>query len=141
MADEMYHDPKTPWWVNAPAGLAAGIVGVPSLIALLCLGYVLYVQPKILEKAASQLATGIESNRVLIQHSTEIQQGWIEERRKTAEQAETVERHLEMQNLQLLDFMALQVRMDEQNCINSAKSPYQTQQCVAIRNSLKEEAR
>lgn len=101
MGDELELASKEPWWVRAPAALAIGIVGVPSLIAISAGWFI-----------AANLTHRInlldQYNLSEIHILNEQNQRW-----------EAVK-----------DFMELEIRIDMASCLNMAKDAQERDRCI-----------
>ena len=96
---------KPPWWASAPIWLAAGIVGVPSMMALL-LGY--YV------------ADTVTKNLVELKKSNQVEMQKIDKISNMQEQYfELVRRH-----------MAMQLEISLRACIHSSDTQKERDDCL-----------
>jgi hypothetical protein len=104
---------ETPWWATAPIWLAAGIVGVPSLIAI---------------GAGYFVASHVTTSLAAINQMEQSQLYLINEHMNETKRNFTV----------VLKFIDDDLRCQFQTCINSAKTPQQRTACVSPRRREQE---
>jgi hypothetical protein len=113
----------SPWWAKAPSWLALGIVGVPSLIAIGAVSWIIYNQQQITNKHLEQSNVIInlaqQTLTAVAQHDT------LSDQRYKDIQKTTTENNARSHALQVA-----QVQLQLQQCVNSAKSLYQTNKCI-----------
>lgn len=128
MADEMLNG-SSPWWVKAPIWLGVGIVGVPSLIAIMCLVFLFYLQPQALKENNDQTRENIRLMTVAVENNTQVVNRLVtaltEANSNNATSGVRIQRWLDLQS-----------NLQAQTCVNAAKSSDQTRRCLDLRNPV-----
>ena len=106
-AEKVYSE--APWWASAPIALTAGIVGVPSLIALLSVGYI----AKNVTAELKQLSTYNESEISLLHEAEKVNEG-------------------------IIRFIEADLRVQYKTCINASKTDEQKESCITAAEREKE---
>jgi len=101
---------ETPWWAKAPIWLAAGIVGVPSLIAIMA-GYFI----------AHSVTTAL--NELVVHDQSQNQM-------LTKLHEDHDDLHREFQLIQ--EFMRATLKTTQQSCLHSATTPEQRAECIQV---------
>lgn len=111
LAEEVYS--KAPWWASAPIALTAGIVGVPSLIAIMAGVFI----AKNVTAALKDLGNYGQSELALLhEHMTET----------------------EKVNEGILRFVEADLRVQYRTCINSSKTDEAKEACITAAEREKE---
>lgn len=97
---------RPPWWATAPIWLAAGIVGVPSLIAI---------------GAGYFLASTVSSRLASLEHSSQSEVHLLQEHMNEQKRNVGI----------MLKFVDDNLRAQFQTCINSGKTPQERAACVS----------
>jgi hypothetical protein len=105
---------EAPWWAKAPVWLAAGIVGVPSLIAI---GAGLFI--------VRGVANGIRANREKI----DIAVTTMHKLDASIERAQVQE---DAHWKQISDYMGEQLRIELRSCIHASKTQKERDECLQI---------
>jgi len=101
---------ETPWWAKAPIWLAAGIVGVPSLIAIMA-GY--FIAHSV-TRALNELVVHDQSQNQML----------------TKLHEDHNDLHQEFQAIQ--QFTRATLKAAQQRCLNSATTPEQRNACIQV---------
>lgn len=111
MSDKLAETEYTtaPWWASAPIALTAGIVGVPSLIALLSVGYI----AKNVSSALGQLSAYAQSEISMLTQSQKIDEG-------------------------IMRFVEADLRVQYRTCINASKTDEAKEACISAAEREKE---
>jgi hypothetical protein len=99
-----------PWWAKAPIWLAAGVVGVPSMIAI---GAGWFIAGAV----SAKLTQLINTDTVKLQKLQTLQQ-------------DHQEIHREFQTVQ--EFMRAVLRAAQQNCLHTSKTEAERNKCVQV---------
>lgn len=111
LAEEVYS--KAPWWASAPIALTAGIVGVPSLIAIMAGVFI----AKNVTAALKDLGSNGQSEMALLrEHMTATE--------KTDEG--------------ILRFIEADLRVQYRTCINASKTDEAREACITAAEREKE---
>jgi hypothetical protein len=108
---------ETPWWATAPIWLAAGIVGVPSLLAIGA-GYFI----------AKTVVTKLDNNREDIAGAVATAHT-ISDRIKIFHDQDMQEFHL------MRDYLAQIVRIEFRSCVREARNPQEREDCLRTAKS------
>jgi hypothetical protein len=107
---------ETPWWAKAPVWLAAGIVGVPSFIAIAAGYFIVQGVSKTLHDNADQARHGV----LVIE--------------KLSDKIDHIQRENQQEWDRVRAFMLERLRVEMRTCINEAKDPKERLDCIRATN-------
>ena len=110
---------KAPWWVSA-----IGVIGATAVIAM----YLVYWQTQTLGGVLTSMTTFMTHHEA--QEAQVIKNEEDDSRQRTS-QWEMIGK---IQEAQRANYEA-QLELEQQTCINAAKSNFQTDKCLAVRNN------
>jgi len=108
---------ETPWWAKAPIWLAAGIVGVPSMIAIGAGYFIVQTIQGALIKHMTDTRAEIVEQQIMIDTINKNQAELLENWRY------------------LRDYMAARLAVEQRTCLHQAKDDQQRDDCLEVPHS------